>query len=161
MSEIIHTPEYRKFVESIIQKIRNAQYESLKIVNANLIHLYWEIGKEICIRQDHYGWGKAIVEDLSQELQNIFSGKTGFSTRNLWRMRNFYQTFKESEKVPPVVAEISWTKIYLILEKCKNTQEREFYFKMTKKYGWSKEVLIHNIAIKTFEKINSVLYKSL
>lgn len=104
------------------------------------------------MRQNHYGWGKAVVEDLSIELQKIFSGRTGFSTRNLWRMRNFYLTFQESEKVPPMVAEISWTKIYLILEKCKDSQEREFYFRMTYKYGWSKDVLIHNISIKTFEK---------
>jgi len=79
--------------------------------------------------QEHYGWGKAIVEDLALELQKTFSGRTGFSTRNLWCMRNFCQTFQDSEKVPPMVAEISWTKIYLILEKCKDSQEREFYFK--------------------------------
>ena len=61
-------------------------------------------------------------------------------------------TFEENGDVPPIVAEINWTKIYLILEKCKDRQEREFYLKMTRKYGWSKDVLIHNISIKTFEK---------
>ena len=65
---------------------------------------------------------------------------------------NFYITFQDNKEVPPLVAEISWTKIYLILEKCKNSQEREFYFKMTRKYGWTKEVLVHNISIKSYEK---------
>ena len=117
-----------------------------------MICLYWDIGREICVRQNEYGWGKAIVEELSVELQEEFLGKSGFSARNLWRMRNFYITFQDNKEVPPLAAEISWTKIYLVLEKCKNSQEREFYFKMTRKYGWTKEVLIHNISIKTYEK---------
>ena len=152
MNDIIYTLEYKDFVNSIIQKIQNAQYESLKLVNKNLIQLYWDIGKEICERQKRYGWGKSIVEDLALELRETFSGRTGFSARNLWRMRNFFVTFEENGDVPPIVAEINWTKIYLILEKCKDRQEREFYLKMTRKYGWSKDVLIHNISIKTFEK---------
>lgn len=152
MEKIISTQEFKEFVSDIILKIRNAQYESLKVVNYNLICLYWDIGKEIYDRQNRYGWGKAIVEELSVELREEFAGKSGFSARNLWRMRNFYITFQDDEKVPPSVAEISWTKIYVILEKCKNEQEREFYFKLTRKYGWTKEILIHNISIKTYEK---------
>lgn len=57
MNDIIYTLEYKDFVNSIIQKIQNAQYESLKLVNKNLIQLYWDIGKEICERQKRYGWG--------------------------------------------------------------------------------------------------------
>ena len=60
MNDIIYTLEYKDFVNSIIQKIQNAQYESLKLVNKNLIQLYWDIGKEICERQKRYGWGKSI-----------------------------------------------------------------------------------------------------
>jgi len=55
---------------------------------------------------------------LALELRETFSGRTGFSARNLWRMRNFFVTFEENGDVPPIVAEINWTKIYLILEKC-------------------------------------------
>lgn len=152
MNETIRTREFKEFVNGIIQRIRKAQYESLKIVNTNMLRLYWEIGQEICVRQECHGWGKAIVEDLALELRQEFSGYSGFSARNLWRMRNFYLTFQDNREVPPMVAEISWTKIYLILEKCKDDQEREFYFKMTRNYGWSKDVLIHNISVKTFEK---------
>lgn len=73
----------------------------MKLVNKNLIQLYWDIGKEICERQECYGWGKGIVEDLALELKEAFSGKTGFSARNLWRMRNFYLTaLDEQEKLP-------------------------------------------------------------
>ena len=153
MNDIIYTLEYKDFVNSIIQKIQNAQYESLKLVNKNLIQLYWDIGKEICERQKRYGWGKSIVEDLALELRETFSGRTGFSARNLWRMRNFFVTFEENGDVPPIVAEINWTKIYLILEKCKDKQEREFYFKMTRNYGWSKAVSYTHLTLPTTERV--------
>ena len=67
-------------------------------------------------------------------------------------MRNFYESFPAPGNLPPAVAEISWSKLYVILEKCKEAQEREFYFRMVKKYGWTKDVLIHNIEIKTYER---------
>jgi hypothetical protein len=136
----------------------------MKKVDTELIGLYWEIGDEIDRQQREKGWGKSIVEILSKELQKEFPGVQGFSTRNLWRMRNFYNecskfailppTAAEIQKpiLPPSVAEISWTKICAIMEKCKDASEREFYIKMTKRYGWTKDVLINNIENRTFEK---------
>lgn len=146
------TNEYKQFVESIISKIHKTQYEALKIVNKQLVNLYWDIGCDIFLRQNENGWGKAIVEDLSLKLKNEFPNSTGYSARNLWRMRNFYLKFQQRENLPPLVAEISWTKIYVILEKCKDDLEQNFYFKMTQRYGWTKDVLVHNISIKTYEK---------
>ena len=67
-------------------------------------------------------------------------------------MRNFYMTYKELENLAPLVREISWTKNIVIMEKCKEALEREFYIKMTKKYGWTKDVLINNIENKVYEK---------
>ena len=65
----------------------------------------------------------------------------GFSSRNLWNMRNFYVTYQADEKLQPMVAEISWTKNLVIMEKCKEDLEREFYIRMTKRYGWTKDML--------------------
>lgn len=67
-------------------------------------------------------------------------------------MRNFYVEYSSNKILPPLVAEISWSKNISIIEKCKNSLEREFYIKMTKKYGWTKSVLINNIENKTYEK---------
>lgn len=75
----------------------------------------------------------------------------GFSSRNLWRMRNFYLTILDNDFLPPLVAEISWTKNIIIMEKCKDNLEREFYIKMTIKYGWTKNILINNIENKSYE----------
>ena len=144
--------EYRDFIGEIKNKIRNSQYEAMKEVNKTLINLYWGIGQEIYNQQQEKGWGKSIVEVLAKELKNEFPDVQGFSARNLWRMRNLYVEYKDNKFLPPLVAEISWSKNITIMEKCKDQLEREFYIKMTKKYGWTKDVLINNIENKTYEK---------
>lgn len=139
------------FIADIKQKVRQAQYEALKTVNTQLINLYWEIGKSIAEKQSE-NWGKAIVPKLSKELQNEFPGIGGFSTTNLWLMTQFYNEYHSVEFLQPLVGEISWSKHIAILNKCKNNQERQFYILSTKKFGWTKNVLIHQIENKTFEK---------
>jgi predicted nuclease of restriction endonuclease-like (RecB) superfamily len=76
----------------------------------------------------------------------------GLSSRNLWYMRDFYLTYKDKPKLQPLVAEISWTHNIIIMERCKDDLEREFYIRMSRKFGWSKNVLIHHIENKTYEK---------
>jgi len=190
---------YGAFIKEIKNLIYRRQYEAMKKVNTELIALYWEIGEEIDRQQREQGWGKSVVEILAKELQKEFPGVQGFSARNLWRMRNFYNeysrntilpplvaeleekpnstnlkpavsdlylhplhpqdsdlapTVREIEKkvLPPLVAEISWSKNIVIMEKCKDTLQREFYIRMAKRYGWTKDVLINNIENKAFEK---------
>ena len=144
--------DYKEFIGEIKNKIRNSQYEAMRAVNKNLINLYWGIGQEIYNQQQEKGWGKSIVEVLAKELKKEFPDVQGFSASNLWRMRNFYLTYKDIENLAPLVREISWTKNIAIVEKCKDLLEREFYIKMTKKYGWTKDVLINHIENKTYEK---------
>ena len=148
MADDLDTQEYGVFIKEGKQRIYNSQYEALKTLNRALIDLYWAIGKDIYIQQKEKSWGKSIVEILSNELQNEFSDIKGFSARNLWRMRDFYITYSENEILPPMVAEISWSKNIVIMEKCKDDLEREFYIKMTKRYGWTKNVLINNLECK-------------
>ncbi|MCZ2131048.1 MAG: PDDEXK nuclease domain-containing protein [Bacteroidia bacterium] len=139
------------FIAEIKQKIRLAQYEALKAVNVQLINLYWEIGKSISEKQTE-SWGKAIVPTLSKELQREFPKMSGFSTTNLWLMAQFYSEYQSDENLQPLVGEISWTKHIVILNKCKDSLERQFYILATKKFGWSKNVLTHQIENKTYEK---------
>lgn len=139
------------FISEIKNKVRNAQYEAMKAVNVALINLYWEIGKSIAEKQSE-SWGKSIVPTLSKELQNEFPGVGGFSVGNLWLMAQFYSEYQSVENLAPLVREISWSKHISILKKCKNPKEREFYILATKKFGWTKNVLIHQIENKTFEK---------
>lgn len=76
----------------------------------------------------------------------------GFSSANLWRMRNFYIAYQKNEKLAPMVREISWTKNIIILERCKDDILREFYIKVTKKFGWTKDVLTNQLAIERMKK---------
>ncbi|MES2765128.1 MAG: PDDEXK nuclease domain-containing protein [Bacteroidota bacterium] len=144
-------PSHIHFIAEIKDKVRRAQYEALKAVNVQLINLYWEIGKSIAEKQSE-SWGKAIVPALSKELQAEFPGIGGFSTTNLWLMAQFYSEYHAVEILQPLVGEISWTKHIAILNKCKDNQERQFYILSTKKFGWTKNVLIHQIENKTYEK---------
>ncbi|MDR1579777.1 MAG: PDDEXK nuclease domain-containing protein [Synergistaceae bacterium] len=168
--------EYGSLIKEIKELVHRRQYEAMKRVNAELMQLYWEIGEEITRQQNETCWGKSIVEVLSKELQKEFPGVNGFSASNLWRMRNFYLEYAGQAKpqasvaenevsdiapaarvlgklnMPPLVAEISWTKNIVIMQKCKDPLDREFYIKMTKRYGWTKDVLINNIENRAFEK---------
>jgi len=144
--------EYKTFFKEIKERIYKAQYDALKAVNKELINLYWDIGKSIVAKQDKLGWGKAIVETLAKDLQKEFPGIQGFSSANLWRMRNFYLTYRTNEKLAPLVREISWTKNVIIMERCKDDIRREFYLKTTKKFGWTKDVLINQIEAVAFER---------
>ncbi len=143
---------YSNFLFSVKERIRQSQYEALKAVNKQLIVLYWDIGRMIVERQKKYGWGKSIVENLAKDLQEEFPGIQGFSSRNIWYMRDFFVLYSSNTKLQPMVAEISWTKHLIIMAKCKDDLRREFYIRMTRKFGWTKNVLIHQIENKTYEK---------
>lgn len=144
--------DYRNLLVEVKQRIRSAQYEALKAVNKELIALYWDIGRMIVTRQQGTSWGKSVVEQLAKDLQAEFPGISGFSVRNIWNMRSFYVAYSQNEKLQPMVAEIGWTHNLVILEKCKDDLEREFYIRMTRKFGWTKNVLIHQIENQTYEK---------
>jgi len=151
MSELIPN-DYVSLLGEIKQRIRSAQYEALKVVNKELISLYWDIGRFIMERQKGETWGKSVVKRLADDLQTEFPGIMGFSASNLWRMRIFYETYTQNEKLAPLVREISWSKNIVIMEGCKDKLEREFYLRMARKFGWTKDVLIHQIENQTYEK---------
>ena len=149
MKEIIG---YQPLVDEIKDLINKKQYQVLKLMNAETINLYWEIGEEIYRQQQEKGWGKSIVQVLSNELQKEFPGAKGYSAANLWRMRNFYLTYCDSVKLAPLVREISWSNNIIIMEKCKDDLQREFYIQMVKRYGWTKRILSNFIESQTYEK---------
>ena len=151
MSKLVPA-EYIALVSEVKERVRNAQYAALRSVNRELIALYWDIGRMIVGRQVEGSWGKAVVERLAADLQAEFPGVSGFTASNLWRMKGFYEAYASSEKLAPLVREIAWSHNLIILERCNDPLEREFYVRMTKKFGWSKNVLIHQIENQSYEK---------
>jgi predicted nuclease of restriction endonuclease-like (RecB) superfamily len=152
MQNKLTTANYNSFVQEIKQRIRAAQYEALKAVNKEMILLYLDIGKKIVENQKKYAWGKAIVETLAKDLQAEFPGVAGYSADNLWRMRKFYLNYAHKPKLAPMVQEIAWAHNIVIMEKCKGDLPREFYLRMTRKFGWTKNVLVHQIENQSYEK---------
>jgi len=143
---------YATAFAEIKERIRRAQYAALKSVNKQLIGLYWDIGRIILERQAAEGWGKSVVERLSTDLRQEFPGVGGFSVQNLWYMRQFYAEYHDNERLQPLVGEIAWAHNLAIMSKCKDPLEREFYLRMARKFGWSKNVLIHQIENQSYEK---------
>lgn len=147
-----HLPtDYPLILNEIKTKIRQAQYEAMKAVNTQLVRLYWEIGKSITEKQVA-GWGKSVVENLAHDLQAEFPGMRGISTTNLWLMAQFYTEYNGVEFLQSLIGEISWTHHTIILSKCKDNRERQFYIGATKKYGWTTRVLTQQIENQSFEK---------
>ena len=148
----VASKDYAALLAEVKERVLAAQYEALRAVNRELVGLYWDIGRMIVERQAGKSWGKAVVERLAVDLQAEFPGMAGFSAQNLWYMRQFYLEYHTEERLQPLVGEISWSKHLVVMAKCKDLLEREFYIRMTRKFGWSKNVLIHQIENRSYEK---------
>jgi predicted nuclease of restriction endonuclease-like (RecB) superfamily len=146
---------YQPFLQEILVKIKETRYEMLKTVSHQTVLLYWEIGKSVSEKVHSEKWGKSVVEQLSKDLQTEFPGVRGFSSRNIWNMKSFYDFYTKNEKLQPLVAEIGWTQNCLIIEKCKDIVQVEYYLRKSKQMGWSKADLIDKIKKNYFE--NQVL----
>lgn len=144
--------DYAQLLASVKERVRSAQYEAFRAVNKELVGLYWDIGKLIVNRQADAIHGAAIAEQLAKDLRLEFPGVIGYSRRNIFYMREFYLAYRDLAKVQPLVAQIGWSHNLVILQRCKDSQEREFYIRMTQKFGWSKNVLVHQIDNQSYEK---------
>jgi predicted nuclease of restriction endonuclease-like (RecB) superfamily len=132
-----HEPAFRE----IIGLIAAARRRAFQAVNIELIDLYWRVGEYIHQRIGLEGWGKATILSLAEYIRLREPGVRGFSSQNLWRMRQFYEVYHQEPKLSPLVRVLSWTHNLLILSGCKRAEEREFYLRMATSQGWSKREL--------------------
>lgn len=144
--------DYAALLAEVKERVRSAQLAALKAVNKELVTLCWDIGRLIVNRQADADHGTAIAEQLAADLRRELPGVSGYSRRNIFYMREFYLAYHDLPKVQPLVAQIGWSHNLAILQRCKDPQEREFYIRMTRKFGWSKNVLIHQIENQSYEK---------
>jgi predicted nuclease of restriction endonuclease-like (RecB) superfamily len=111
----VNLQDYANFFQEIKGYIRDRQLQVMRSVNRELVTLYWDIGKLIHQKQEALGWGKSVVETLARDLQAEFPGCNGFSTNNLWLMRQFYCEYVDKPNLQLLIGEISWTKNLVIL----------------------------------------------
>ena len=136
----------------VISLIQKARYNAYKAVNTELINLYWKIGKYITERTKSEGWGKSTVTQLALFIQTQQPDSKGFSDKNLWRMKQFYETYSDFPKLSPLVRELSWTHNTIIFSRCNSEEEREFYIRLCKKERYSKRELERQINASYFER---------
>lgn len=95
--------------EHITQLIAKARSRAFQAVNRELVTLYWSIGEYVSQKVSENAWGKSVVQDLACYIQSREPNVKGFSAQNIWRMKQFYETYKDHEKLAPLVRELSWT----------------------------------------------------
>lgn len=116
----------------IIQIIKQSRTKAIKAVNSELIDLYWKIGEYLTKKLELSEWGDSVVTELANHIQTHEPEIKGFSDKNIWRMKQFYETYKIFPKLSPLVREISWTNNLLIFSRCKTIEEMEFYYVKTR-----------------------------
>jgi len=136
-------------VLSLIDQARNRAYQ---FVNTQLIDLYWKVGECISLKIEADGWGKGTVKELSAHIQRRQPGIRGFSPQNLWRMRQFFETYRSAPKLSTLLRELPWSANLHILTRAKQPEEREFYLRMATKNHWDVREVARQIDGALFER---------
>ena len=145
-TDTVITKEYAHVLSNLKKQIKEAQVKAALSVNKELLKLYWSIGRTIAEKQEANGWGTSVVEKLVKDLQKAFPGISGFSHRNIFRMKAFFLAYS---KVPQAVAQIEdlaifsipWGHNAVLLEKIKDYNQRLWYAQKTIENGWSRSML--------------------
>jgi predicted nuclease of restriction endonuclease-like (RecB) superfamily len=138
----------------IVSLISTAKHKAFQSVNTTLIELYWQVGQYISHKIESSQWGDGVVNQLAEHIAKTQPSMKGFTGRNLFRMRKFYETYRY-EKVSALVTQLPWTHNLIILSQSKTTEEREFYLRMAVKEKWSSRELERQFKSAFFE--NTVL----
>jgi len=156
--------QYKKWIIELKDKIRTTQIKAAMAVNRELLSLYWELGKEICEKQEKANWGEGLIDQLAKDLSAAFPGVKGFSRANLffiWKWYRFYrnpvQPVQNTETeglefVSQVVRQIPWGHNREIIMKCSNVESALFYVRETIKNNWSRTMLVLQIESKLYER---------
>lgn len=136
-------------IEDIKKDILSTRNSILRNANKELIEMYFRIGR--CI-SENASYGSNFINILADSLKKEFPGTTGYSARNLSRMKKFYEEYRDLSNLPPAVAELPWTHNYILLEKVKDLDKRVWYAQKCIENSWSKVVLDHQIDLELYER---------
>ena len=137
--------------DEVISIIENAREKAFRAVNRELINMYWSIGEFVSHRVSESEWGKSVVKEFSDFIQSRYVGISGFSPQNIWRMKQFYETYRNNEKLSTMLRELSWSHNLQILS-CKTDEEREFYLTISIKNRYTFRELKRQMDSALFER---------
>ncbi len=143
---------YAELLTDLKERIETAQLRASRSVNRELVLLYWQIGRDILTRQERESWGTKVIDRLAADLKRAFPDTRGFSPRNLKYMRAFAETWPDEAIVQQLVAQIPWGHNVRILDYVKDPSRREWYVRATLQYGWSRDILVHQIESRLHER---------
>ena len=129
----------------ITQLIAASRQRAAQAVNTALIDLYWQVGQTISRKIEAAEWGDGVVARLAEHLAHTQPGLRGFTRPNLFRMRQFYEAYRNDEKVSPLVRQLPWTHNLIILNQSKMPEEREFYLRLAIREQWASRELERQI----------------
>jgi predicted nuclease of restriction endonuclease-like (RecB) superfamily len=145
-------PSVESAFTEILHLIQSAKQRAYQAVNTELVSLYWQVGEYISRKLESAEWGDGVVDQLASFLARTQPGLRGFTRRNLFRMRQFYDCYSESQIVSPLVSQLPWTHHLLILSYSKREEEREFYLRMSIREKWGKRELERQLRAGLFAK---------
>jgi predicted nuclease of restriction endonuclease-like (RecB) superfamily len=136
----------------VVGLIEQARQRAYQAVDSELVGLYWRIGQYISAKLAAAVWGEGVVDRLAQHLARTMPGQRGFTRRNLFRMRQFFEAYSADGKVTPLVTQLPWTHNLIILTQSKRAEEREFYLRMAVQQRWGKRELERQLRLGAFER---------
>jgi predicted nuclease of restriction endonuclease-like (RecB) superfamily len=151
MSAQLPAPNEPVFAQ-VVQLIERSRHQMLQAVNTSLIDLYWQLGRIISHKLAAAEWGDAVVEQLATHIAQTQPGLRGFTRRNLFRMRQFFEAYPDEDVVAALPRQLSWTHNLIILGQSKRPEERAFYLRMAVQERWSSRELEHQFKTALFER---------
>ncbi len=136
---------YDAFLRDIKGRVQAARVRAAFAVNAELVSLYWTVGREISERMRKHGWGSKVVDRLADDLRREFPDMKGFSLRNLRYMRSFAEAWPDEPILQAPLAKLTWYHNIALLEKLPYPDVRLWYARQAVEHGWSRNVLVHQI----------------
>ena len=136
----------------VVQLIAAARQRAMQSVNTTLIELYWQVGAIISRKIEAAEWGDGVIEQLARHIATTQPGLRGFTRPNLFRMRQFYETYRGDEIVSALPRQLPWTHNLIILSQSKRAEEREFYLRMAVQEKWSSRDLERQLKTALFER---------
>jgi predicted nuclease of restriction endonuclease-like (RecB) superfamily len=144
-------PDEEAFFE-IVWLIAGSRQQAMQAVNSTLIDLYWQVGETISRKIESSEWGDGVVPQLAQYIARTQPGLRGFTRANLFRMRQFYDTYRGDSIVAALLRQLPWTHHMIILGQSKRPEEREFYLRMAVQERWSSRQLERQLKAALFER---------
>lgn len=142
--------EYLNFFNDLKKQIQQARLRAASVLNSEVIHFYWSIGKHIIEQQKKASWGDKFLECLSNDLSHSFPEMRGFSKTNLKYMRIFAHYYPDGIGQQPV-DQLPWGHVTLLI-RIKNQEERHWYAKECNESGWSRPTLEKQILSGLYQR---------